>query len=263
MLLEISVALLLLQAGPTPAENDVSEKLKRADAMQTEGRLFEAEALYREVLLVQESRLGTDRLELVASLAGLGEVLHRMGRDFDSLIVTRRTLSIQERHLPPDDVAIGITLNNMAEVYRSRGNYTAADPLYRRSLKILETALGKRHAWVARVLNNFGALKVGTEHYDEASALLRRALALSEGHLSESAEVASILHNLAVCALERRNLREAERYLLRAMRFQSSVLAPDNPAAVAALKLYALVLRETGRKTQAERIDARISALTP
>src|ERR1044071_8319804 len=80
---------------------------------------------------------------------------------------------------------------------------------------------------------------------DEADALFRRALAITEqAGPANSLQVAGILNNLAVCAIERGRFGAAEPYLLRSMRLREAALAHDDPLMISLLETYALVLRK-------------------
>ena len=217
--------------------------LNEIETLAAQGRYAEAEIQYRDLIAVQET---------VPALNALVNFYHAQGRDRDAEPLCRRALEIAERTLDPLDSTLAITLNSLAEIYRSTGRYVSAEPLYRRALAILEARLGPDHPWVARVLNNVASLRVGTGHYEEASALFQRALTISEKG-GDRGQVTAILNNLAVCAMDRGKYHDAERYLIRAVQLDTTMLS--------AVENYATVLREVGRAGQARKLNDRIAKM--
>ena len=228
-----------------------AELFRRAEQLHAEGKYAEAEPLYKEALV-------TDGPETIPVLNALADLYHVQGRDREAEPVSRRALELGERTLPPQDLLLAASLNTLADIYRSTHRYVSAEPLYRRALAILETVLGPAHPWVGRGLANLGALRVDTQHYAEADALFKKALEISDG---DSLQVAGILNNMAVCAIERGKFAAAEPYLLRSMRIHAEALKSDDPTMISQLETYALVLRKTRRTSQAKQVYARIDFL--
>lgn len=248
------VVVILTAVSYQTVAGGIGDLLNKAEAARAGGKLAESELLYRQVLAEHDPR-GEGRFpETVTVLTSLAEIFHLTGRDHEAQVALQRVLRIQESTLPPDHPAMAITLNNLAEVYRSRERFVAADPLYRRALRIFEAVLGQDHPWVARVLNNLASLKVATGHYREAGELLRRALALSEKAGGESSQLAAILNNLAICAIEQNKLRDAEPYLVRALHIYGSMREHRDALANQVLEHYLFVLRRTGRAAQADQM---------
>jgi hypothetical protein len=128
----------------TPALNEVAMLNGRALAHTERGDYASAEAMYREVLRIQESVLGPDNVEVARALTTFAEVLYRQARYRDAEPLCRRVLAIRERSLGDADPDVAYSLNNLAEVYRATSRYVAADPLYRRALRDSRVSLRRR-----------------------------------------------------------------------------------------------------------------------
>jgi tetratricopeptide (TPR) repeat protein len=150
-------------------------------------------------------------------------------------------------------------LNNLASVYAHRGSYAEAESLHRRALAIKEKALGPDHPDVAAALNNLAELYRAQGRFGDAEPLYRQALAIWEKSAGTShAGTAATLGNLGELYRQQGRYAEAEPLFQRALGIREKAGRDEGQLALARLLArYAALLRETKRKGQAKKLEAR------
>ena len=93
-----------------------------------------AEPLYQRLLILRETTLGPDHLEVAACLDNLAEVYEAQGQYTRAEPFYQRALSIREKALRPTHPGIAASLHNLAGLYEAQGQYSQAEPLYQRGL---------------------------------------------------------------------------------------------------------------------------------
>ena len=164
-----------------------------------------------------------------------------------------------------DPLALAASLYQLAILRRQQGDDAQAERLYRRALAIREREQGPSHLDVAIVLNNLAVLKATEGDYDAAQPMLERALSIREAGLGEDHVLtAQSLSNMALLHAARGDAAAAEPLYQRSL----SILEKAEPEAEArsadlgrVLENYAALLYETGRDSEAERLEERARAL--
>ena len=95
-----------------------------------------AEPLYQRLLILRETTLGPDHLEVAACLDNLAEVYEAQGQYTRAEPFYQRALSIREKALRPTHPGIAASLHNLAGLYEAQGQYSQAEPLYQRALML-------------------------------------------------------------------------------------------------------------------------------
>jgi len=178
---------------------------------------------------------------------------------------TERTLleDLHEEQSQGNDLAQADTLYNLAILRRQQGDMAKAQELYQQALAIREQKQGPDHPDVAKVLNNLATLEAAQGDYDAAQPLLERALRIREAALGNGSELtAQSLNNLALLYAARGNAATAEPLYQRSLAiFEKSDAAQGGAARQAELERvlenYGALLRETGRNTEAQELEAR------
>jgi len=113
--------------------------------------------------------------------------------------------------------------------------YQEALPIARRVVELREKALGGEHLQVAYALNNLASTYVELKKGGEAEPLFRRALAILDKAGVESDLAADINTQLGVMRRAKREYKESEPFMRRALEIREKVHGADNPAVVPAL----------------------------
>jgi len=133
---------------------NAQERLADAIARHRQGRVAEAEALYRQIL--------ADHPDLAEAHNALGIALKQMDRNAEALPCFRRALEAK-----PDYAA---AQSNLGAAYQDLGNMADAIACYRAAMALDEESAS---AW-----HNLGSALLITGEMDEAAAMFERAVAL-------------------------------------------------------------------------------------
>jgi tetratricopeptide (TPR) repeat protein len=192
--------------------NRTDDLAKQAQAFLAEGRLQDAEQLFKQALDNDLKNAASNAFSLAGIKAlqlnypeakryyqqavqlepdnalylnDLGYQLYTMGEYAQAEPLYQRSLAILENALGKDHPTVATSLNNLAGLYDTQGQYAQAEPLYQRSLVILENALGKDHPDVATSLNNLTGLYDTQGQYAQAEPLYQRSLVILENALGK------------------------------------------------------------------------------
>ncbi|HMO04888.1 MAG TPA: tetratricopeptide repeat protein [Kiritimatiellia bacterium] len=143
--------------------------------LQAEGRLPEAEELFRRALVVLDATVGRDDVATGTILEHLADTSMRRGNPDAALAFYREAAEVFGARLGTTHPRYANTLNNLGNVQRERGDFSEAERLYRETVRIYATH-GKRHQ-VARAVaaHNLGVLMMGLGRMDDAGPLLEQA----------------------------------------------------------------------------------------
>ena len=111
------------------------------------------------------------------------------------------------------------------------GRYAEAEPLAERALAIREKALEPEHPRVAASLISLARLYKAQGRYAEAEPLLNRGLAIKATNLK------------------------------RGLAIREKALGPDHPDVATSMENYASLLRQIGRNSEAEAMEASARAI--
>jgi tetratricopeptide (TPR) repeat protein len=154
-------------------------------------------------------------------------------------------------------------LYQVAQGLLNDGNFELAEPLLTRLLHSLEKRLSRNHPALAKVANMLAVAYVATEKYDLAETYAYRALTIWEKQEGAEMEVARTLNNLASIYNSQGQYQDGEFCLRRAFSAMEE-LATENPESVEdsdllpILENFCLLLKLTGRHSEAALLDARI-----
>lgn len=198
-----------LQAAEGAADQDrlAAETLRPlAQLLALQGRNAEAEALYLQLLAVQERVDGIQAPPVGLTLSELG-ALSRIRKDYaraESLLA--RSLSIQEHGLEPHDPQLAAALERLAELRRARGEFAQADSLSRWAMS--RTLRAQAHQSYLK------------GQYPQAELLYQRCLAIQEKTLGQHPDLAQTLDNLARLLQKGNRDQEAAPLVERARRIR-------------------------------------------
>jgi len=224
--------------------------------LNTKGLFAEAERLYRRVLDIDQTVLGSDHQEVAIDLNNLATLLQDTNRLDEAEPLMRRALDIAEATSGDDHTVIASYLNNLAQLLQATNRLAEAEPLIRRALDIAEA--GNDQPKIAIRLNNLAMLLQATDRLGEAEPLLRRALDIDQAVFgNDHPRVASDLNNLAQYLHATNRLDEAEPYMRRALEIDQTTFGNDHPDVARDLSNLAALLQATNRQDEAEPLMRR------
>ena len=181
----------------------------QASALAAQGRVAEAEALYKRSLATVEQSLPNDPI-LAGSLNNVGQFYRVQRRYPEAADHFTRALAIYSAAYGDNHSLTATVINNLAGTYLADRKFDAAAPLYARGLAATERLLGRDHYAVAISLDWLAQTNFLQGRHAEAEAHLRRGIAVAEKATGpDSPLVARLLDHLSSVARAQGREREA------------------------------------------------------
>ncbi len=220
---------LLREDVPDPDPLDVARALHGlAQALHKLTQYAEAEAYYREALVIRQREYGAAHGEVAKTLADLGWVVRDQDRLDEAETLYRQALGMFDA-LPDEE---------------------------RDALDVASTR------------NKLGLLLAKSGRYEEAEQWLREALEFRRGHYEDQPHqhLATSLANLGTCLRELGKFAESEELLRDALAMRVRVFGDERPTTIVSMNLLGLLLRDRGDYAAAEQVlrrahDLRVKAL--
>ncbi len=147
-------------------------------AIALQGRLIEAEQIFRDVIAQQIELNGQSHDSTLTAKFGLGDVLFEQGRMEEATETLESVLAAERRVLGAEHPDTAESMRALAIAYMQQGRLDAAMPLLVEALKIRRSALGDTNAQTLGSISDIGALLNAQDKHDRSEALLRKVLAL-------------------------------------------------------------------------------------
>ena len=178
----------------TGTEEDAEALHVKASALVQEGKIPEAEGVYRTILRRVKARLGKDHPGYAAALYELARVLSAQSKHAEAEELLRRALAVFEKTPGAGHPPYGQTLHTLAGVLGAQDKFKEAEQVLRAGLAAQEKALGADHVMLGPTLTNLAITLVQEQRLSEAEPLVLRSLAIAETHHGEAhPETARIL----------------------------------------------------------------------
>ncbi|MBI5622159.1 MAG: tetratricopeptide repeat protein [Elusimicrobia bacterium] len=228
------------------------------DLHAAQGRLTQAEPLFRRALAVTEKVHGAKSPQAAAGLVYLGELHSRQGKTVEARRDFERAMKISAASGRKTELAA--RLNDLALLYEAEGRDDDAEAALKKSLSLTERALGKEHLTVAVRLTDLALLYQTRGRYADAEPLYLRALAIKER--TGSKELDTELANLALFYEAQERFAEAEVFYKRALSWTEETFGRTSRRLVPPLTSYASLLRRLKRSPEAERLETRSRSIS-
>lgn len=130
---------------------EVAKMLHRLAVLyHSQGKLEEAEPVYRRALDSAEKAFSEPAEELGLVMNNFGRLLHEKGSLADAESLFRQSLGVLVDALGPGHPKLGTPLSNLARLHMAQGKKESAEKLLQDALAILESAYGPGHRKVAK-----------------------------------------------------------------------------------------------------------------
>ncbi|SLM38232.1 nb-arc and tpr domain protein, partial [Lasallia pustulata] len=141
-----------------------------------QGKMAEAEAMYRRALEGKEKALGPEHPSTLDTVHHLGNLYADQGKMAEAEAMYRRALEGKEKAWGPEHPSTLETVHSLGNLYADQGKMAEAEAMYRRALEGYEKAWEPEHPWTLNTVYNLGVLYKGQGNMAEAEAMYRRAL---------------------------------------------------------------------------------------
>lgn len=215
----LKAAVAAAQRDPGPQHPFTGElNLELARALRTQGKLNEAEWVYRRALSIYEVA-GSHDLDVAGTCEALGSLYIENKKLQQATPMLTRALGIYESVPGSKPDAIGKLLCQLAEVKLDESNLDEAEQYYTRASVSLEE---RKHPDWLTVLNKMGALCEAQSRNKEALAHYMRTLSAFETiKRARELDTAVAAHRIAAINLAEGHLSEVQPYIERATDFYS------------------------------------------
>lgn len=253
MTLSLYVVLLLMAepaADAAPSWRALSEE---ALELRMQGRLEEAEALYRRALNGLAKTVSETHPDYAVALNNLGRVRAARGDYPSARRCHEQALMRLEGSLGPDHPLVAKAAANLAEIYQALKRFDRAAALF-------ERALAKERDEVRRAehLERLAFCQFKRKRLSEATASQERALLLRQKTGGAgSGEAAENEANLAALYFHARRFDEAARHFGEAVPRLASRWGADSPRLLEALGIWQQALLRLDDFAGAARVEAR------
>ncbi len=224
-----------------------------SQAMRTQTKYGEAEALEREAAAMFRRHLGDSHPSYEQAISSLGVILEAQGKTDEAIQLSRESVAIARRIYGGAHPDLAVALNNLGTLLGTAGRYREGADVHREALAIRRQVLAADHPDLAFSLNNLGVTLTDLGEHKEAERLLREALAMRKriyGAVHPS--VAATLNNLGTLLDETGRLEEAEPLLRETLAARRQIYGERSDKASTALNNLALLLRKRQKYAEAE-----------
>ena len=197
---------------PVPKEMAQALQLEQQAAARTaEGRVAEAEALYKESLSIAERVMPGNDPVLAGSLNNVGQFYRTQKRFAEAAPLFKRALLIYVAAYGENHTLTATVINNLGNTYLADRKFDLAEPLFVRGLASTTTLMGPEHASVAISLDWLAQARFFQGRYAAAETDLRRAIAVAEKSTGPQSQLVVVLldHMISVVRAQGREQEAA------------------------------------------------------
>ena len=157
-----------------------------ANSVRTQGRLAEAEPIYREALTLARALYPARGAEVGDRLSDLGSLLGNLAKfaEGESLLVA--AIEMMREELGVRHPRVAGPMNNLATQLMVQRKFAPAETLLREITTVMEAALPDPHPLLAMALSNLGANLYEQQRPAEAEPIQQRSLAMRRATLDPS-----------------------------------------------------------------------------
>jgi tetratricopeptide (TPR) repeat protein len=224
-------------------------------------QLDRADALYRRALALIEQSRGRTNAAYASVLANLAGSLTARGQLAKAEKLLRESIGLHLAAVPPDPVNLALARNALGKILMERSALEEAEAVLEDAMRALE-GIPQAKVQLGMAVNNWGALLSHRGRYAEAAVALERSLALIEPDLGpRNPWLVHTLTNLGTAYTLNGDYERARVHLERARSIAEERLAPENPIYGVVLNRYAALLRKTGQKSGAKKLEAKARSI--
>lgn len=235
-----------------------SELHSMGDLYADQGKLQEAEAMYKKALLRREHELGLEDISTLKTVHKLGVVYRNQGRRVEAKRMYERALVGREQAFGPEHIATLYIVSSLSILERDLGNFDESERMYKRALAGFVKSLGPDHTSTLYTVNSMGILYRKQGNFTEAERLAKWALdgrekALGPDHTSTLDTVES----LGLFYQELGRFTQAERLHMRALDGREKALGAIHVTTLSTVNSLGTLYHRQGRIKEARSMHER------
>ncbi|KAI1524035.1 hypothetical protein PtrSN001C_011210 [Pyrenophora tritici-repentis] len=204
------------------------------------GRDRAAEKAHRHVLKRQESTLGKEHVEMLASMSMLAHTLCGQGKYAEAEVIDRETLALREKVSGKEHPDTITSMTHLAQALGGQGKYAEAEAMHRETLALREEVLGHEHPDTLASMSNLALVLDKQGKYEEAEAMNRQTLARRENVLGpEHPDTLTSVYYLAHLLAKQHRVDESLLLYQRASAGYDTALRKGHPTVLVCDQHYA------------------------
>ena len=207
-----------LESSKNASSKNDEDYLSAARLLHLQGKLDDAERLYKLSFQKRRELHGLEHTETLLSMGLLASIIKMRGRLDEAEPLMRQNLELQTRLHGMDHEDTLWAANELGRLLKAQGHLEEAEIYCVQSMEGRLRLHGLNDARTLTSLNNVASLYMKQERLDEAYTLYHRALTAREAELGrDHAHTLSSMNNLALLLTKQGRLEEAEPLYKRAL----------------------------------------------
>ncbi|ENH98684.1 hypothetical protein COCC4DRAFT_54853 [Bipolaris maydis ATCC 48331] len=223
-----------------------------------QGKLSEAEQMYKRALRGKEETLGPKHLSTLATVGNIGMLFKEQGKFIEAEQMLKRALE-EYKALEPGNLLTFKTVANLGLLYKERSRFADAERMYIEALQGFEQVLGSNHKTTLRTANNLGILYKNQGRLVDAERIHKQVLKRKEDALgSKHLSTLQTIDSLGVVYMNQSNLTKAEELYEKALNGKEEVLGSKHHLTLQTVGNLGNLYHCQGRLVDAERMLERV-----
>ena len=227
-------------------------------ALQSLGKLPQAESRFRQAGRLFEQLEGAESAPLAAALHNLGNLCLTQGRFIEAEYLQRRAMAIRQKKYGDKHPIVAGSWDDLGRTLRDQRRYADAESMFNMALAIFQKT-SPDSLDLALCLNNLGNVKRLREQFDEAKLLHQQALSIWQKILGKDTQDAAwTLAYLTRLEMARGKLDEARSYAGQCRAILERLWGDLHPDLAIVAYLDAELLSKSGQVDQAEEMANKL-----
>ncbi|MEG2140657.1 MAG: tetratricopeptide repeat protein [Bilophila sp.] len=199
--------------------------------LHIQGRLEEAEAVFREALQLLQTLFGSKSIHVAAGLQNLARLRSERGECEEAARLGQQALDILLEVLGQEHPRVAEAKLNLSSHQYAFGAYALATANLLEAMRIWEGTLGRRSMEVSTCLNNLGRICEQQDNAHQGVVYHQEAVAIRTELLGDHPETAFSLGNLGAALAEDHQWSQAAKTLQQALDCYERLGLFDSPEA--------------------------------
>ncbi|KAJ5491643.1 Disease resistance protein [Penicillium diatomitis] len=223
-----------------------------------QGRLLEAEAMFKQALEGKEKAWGREHTSTLGIVNNLGVLYADQGRLQEAEAMYERALEGKEKALGRGHTSTLNAINNLGLLYTDQGRPKKAEVMFKRALEGKEKVCGREHTSTLETVNNLGNFYAKQGRLQEAEVMFKRALEGKEKALGrEHTSALETVNNLGNLYVKQGRLQEAEAMYKQALGGKEKALGRKHKSTLNTVNNLGILYTGQGRLQEAEAMYRR------
>ncbi len=232
---------------------------RQASQYWQQGRTKEAEALYKQALVVAEQTAGQDTPALITCLEDLTGFYMSCRKMEEAEPLVARLVSIRARISDADDSLLLAAVDNLAEIYKQTDRLGDAITLYKFMLARQADKLGTCSLVLVGTMSRLSYCYRDQGNWEAAETMLLKCLETEEAHYGRSAlEVTTTLEDIAEVYLKQEKFDQTAEVLERKVHIYEGIYGASSLEVASCVLKLAELLSKVNMVMQAEPLYRRV-----